>query len=150
MGDFSALVQKYSDEPLAKERKGDLGFFAREDMAAPFSKAAFALAKGNISAVTETDFGFHIIKVLDKKAAVEKDFNTVQREIAKKLLKKERGPEFAAQLAQSWLQKLNSAIDISAELATQELKLETTGKFSLSAGYVPKLGLGCGAARSCL
>ena len=140
VGDFGVLVQKYSDEPLAKERKGDLGFFAREDMAVPFSKAAFALAKGKISAVTETDFGFHIIKVLDKKTAVEKDFNIVQREIAKKLLKKERGPEFAAQLAQGWLQKLNSATDISEELAAQELKLATTGKFSLSAGYVPKLG----------
>lgn len=139
-GDFSALAQQYSDEPLAKERKGDLGFFTREDMATPFSKAAFALAKGAISAVTETDFGFHVIKVLDKKAAVEKDFDTAQQEIATKLLKKERGPEFAAQLAQDWLQKLNATTDISKELAAQGLKLETTGKFSLSAGYVPKLG----------
>ena len=139
-GDFGALAQKYSDEPLAKERKGDLGFFAREDMAAPFSAAAFALAKGKISEVTETDFGFHVIKVLGKKAAVEKNYDTAQREIAEKLLKKERGPEFAAQMAQEWLQKLNSAIDLSKELQAQGLKVETTGKFSLSAGYVPKLG----------
>ena len=139
-GDFGALAQKYSDEPRAKERKGDLGFFAREDMAAPFSRAAFALAKGEISAVTETDFGFHVIKVLAKKAAVEKDFDTAQSEIAKKLLKKERGPEFAARLAQDWLQKLNAATDISKELSTQGVKIETTGKFSLSAGYVPRLG----------
>ena len=139
-GAFGALAQQYSDEPRAKERQGDLGFFTREDMAAPFSRAAFALAKGEISAVTETDFGFHVIKVLAKKAAVEKDFNTAQPEIGKKLLKKERGPEFAARLAQDWLQKLNTAIDISQELSAQGLKLETTGKFSLSAGYVPKLG----------
>ena len=139
-GNFGALAQKYSDEPLAKERKGDLGFFAREDMAAPFSEAAFALAKGKISAVTETDFGFHVIKVLDKKAAVEKSLEQAQQGIAEQLLKKERGPEFAAQLAEGWLQKLNSATDISTELQKQGLKVETTGKFSLSAGYVPKLG----------
>lgn len=139
-GDFGALAQQYSDEPQAQERKGDLGFFVREDMAAPFSDAAFALAQGAISAVTETDFGFHIIKVLAKKAALIKDLDTAQPEIAARLLKKKRGPEYAAQLAQDWLQKLNATTDISKELDAQGLKLETTGKFSLSAGYVPKLG----------
>lgn len=139
-GDFAALVKKHSDEPLAQERNGDLGFFAREDMAPAFSDAAFALAKGQISAVTETDFGFHIIKVLEKKAAVEKDLTTAQRDIAQRLLKKERGSQFAAKLAQDWLQKLNVATDISSELAAQGIKRATTGKFSLSAGYVPKLG----------
>ena len=139
-GNFEALVQKYSDEPLAKERKGDLGFFTREDMAAAFSNAAFALAKGKISAVTETDFGFHIIKVLDKKAAIEQDFTTAQRGIATQLLKKERSPEFASQLAQDWLQKLNATTDITTELAQHSIERATTGKFSLSAGYVPKLG----------
>ncbi len=139
-GDFGTLAQQYSDEPQAQERKGDLGFFDREDMAAPFSDAAFALAKGEISAVTETDFGFHVIKVLAKKAARETDLDTAQAEIAEKLLKKARGSDYAAQLAQKWLQKLNAATDISKELEAQGLKLETTGKFSLSAGYVPKLG----------
>ncbi len=139
-GDFGNLAQQYSDEPLAKERKGDLGFFVREDMAAPFSAAAFALDKGEISAVTETDFGFHIIKVLEKRAAVEKDFATAQREIAEKLLRQARGPEFAAQLAHSWLEKLNAGTGLSEELQAHGLKQETTGKFSLSASFVPKLG----------
>ena len=139
-GDFSALAQQYSDEPLAKERQGDLGFFKREDMAAPFSAAAFALAKNKISAVTATDFGFHIIKVLAKKAAIEKDFDTAKKTIATQLLQKEREPQFAEQLAQDWLKKLNDNTDISKELAAQGIKKATTGKFSLSAGYVPKMG----------
>jgi hypothetical protein len=60
--DFSALVAEYSDDPGSKERMGSVGKFTREKMTKPFSDAAFALAVDEVSAVVETDFGFHIIK----------------------------------------------------------------------------------------
>ena len=60
--DFLALVKQYSDEPGGAERGGDLGKFERSAMVPAFANAAFALKVDEVSAVVETQFGFHVIK----------------------------------------------------------------------------------------
>lgn len=65
--DFEALAKATTEEPGGKERGGDLGWFGRGRMVAQFEEAAFKLQPGQISPVVETPFGYHVIKVEDRR-----------------------------------------------------------------------------------
>lgn len=69
-GDFGALAKEYSDCPSGKQSNGDLGAVRRGQMVPEFEKAAFALEKpGQVSDIVKTQFGYHIIKLKEKKPA---------------------------------------------------------------------------------
>jgi hypothetical protein len=65
--DFAALAREFTEEPGGKERGGDLDWFGRGRMVAQFEEAAFKLQPGQVSPVVETPFGYHIIKVEDRR-----------------------------------------------------------------------------------
>lgn len=65
--DFVALIRDVTTEPGGKERGGDLSYFGRGRMVPEFEAAAFALQPGQISAVVESPFGYHVIRVEDRK-----------------------------------------------------------------------------------
>jgi len=67
--DFAALAKENSQDPGSAVNGGDLGYFRQGQMVGPFNEVAFKLAPGTVSDVVETQFGFHIIKVIDKKPA---------------------------------------------------------------------------------
>lgn len=64
---FEDLAEEYSEDMSAKNNKGDLGYFSRGRMVPEFESAAFSLKVGEVSQLVKTQFGYHIIKVLDKK-----------------------------------------------------------------------------------
>jgi peptidyl-prolyl cis-trans isomerase C len=84
--DFATLANNFSDDATSKLAGGDLGFFPRGKMIKPFEDTAFSLKPGEISGVVETQFGYHIIKVEEKKAPSIEPFENVKERIQQKLL----------------------------------------------------------------
>lgn len=70
--DFTELAKKYSEEPGAKERGGELGYFTVFSMVYPFENAAYNTKVGEISDIIRTSFGYHILKVNDRRVAEPK------------------------------------------------------------------------------
>ena len=82
--DFAEVATENSDCPSGK-RGGDLGSFGRGQMVKPFEDAAFSQPIGEIGPIVETDFGFHIIKVVERKEAGERKFDDVKADLKKYL-----------------------------------------------------------------
>jgi peptidyl-prolyl cis-trans isomerase C len=82
--DFAKLASEYSDDPGSKAKGGDLGFFTQGSMVGKFEQTAFTLKPGEISPVVETEFGYHIIKVEERKAAEQQPYETVKEQVKAK------------------------------------------------------------------
>ena len=97
--DFAKLAQQYSLDHVSAKKGGDLGYFSKEQMVKPFADAAFALKVGQISKPVKTRFGYHVIKVTDKKKASLQPFPLVKKQIKEKLLREKQQKAFDAFLS---------------------------------------------------
>ncbi|MHA1565551.1 MAG: peptidylprolyl isomerase [Alphaproteobacteria bacterium] len=80
-GDFATLAQEHSTGPSGPQG-GDLGYFTKERMVPPFAEAAFALEAGaHTSEPVKTDFGWHVIKVEDRRPVARPTFESMREEI---------------------------------------------------------------------
>ncbi|MGB0590820.1 MAG: peptidylprolyl isomerase [Myxococcota bacterium] len=86
-GDFAELAKKFSEGPSAP-KGGDLGFFGQGQMVKDFEEVAFKMKVGEISGPVRTRFGFHIIKVIDKREERKKPFKEVKEQISQSLKNK--------------------------------------------------------------
>lgn len=113
--DFATLAKEYSEDPGSKENGGELPDFSRGQMVPEFESAAFALGTNQVSEVVTTQFGYHLIKVLDKTAAKKMDFTTANPEI-KDFLARQK----IAKLAPDYVKKLRA--DQQVEILDARLK----------------------------
>jgi parvulin-like peptidyl-prolyl isomerase len=104
---FAELAKKYSEGPSAP-RGGDLGFFIRGQMVRKFEEAAFALKVGEISDVVETDYGYHIIQCIEKKAAEKKSLEEIRDYLRNFISQKKMEESY-----EKWLRTLRDKVSIT-------------------------------------
>ncbi|MBM3398463.1 MAG: peptidyl-prolyl cis-trans isomerase, partial [Betaproteobacteria bacterium] len=92
---FADLARKNSEDPGSASAGGDLDFFARGAMVKPFEDAAFALQKGEISSVVESEFGFHIILLTAIKSPAKPSFEAMRPQIEADLRQQQAKRQFA-------------------------------------------------------
>ncbi len=97
---FAKIAKENSEDPGSAINGGDLGFFPRGRMVAEFEKAAFNLKPNTLSDVIQTQFGYHIIYVTDRKAAGQEPYDKVQKDI-KEFLKNQKQVEMIDELVES-------------------------------------------------
>ena len=79
--DFATLAKALTEDPSGKQDGGDLGYFTRDQMVPEFSEVAFTLEKGQLSGPIKTQFGWHVLKVEDKRMREPPPFDQVRGEI---------------------------------------------------------------------
>jgi peptidyl-prolyl cis-trans isomerase C len=113
--EFGKLAKEISEGPSNKTG-GDLGFISRGQMVKPFEDAAFALKKGEVSDIIETQFGYHLIKVFEKKPAKMRTFEEVKDRLANQL-KQQKAQEEAI----AYIQELKNSAKIERNNSTSHL-----------------------------
>ena len=125
---FEDLAKKYSEDDATKAKGGDLGWIVEGQTVPEFQQAAFSLPKGAISDLVKTQYGFHIIKVLDHENAHTKSFEEVRDSILQPMLDEavnKRANDISDQMADAVRQSDRQSLDDLAK------------KFNLEVGDIP-------------
>jgi peptidyl-prolyl cis-trans isomerase D len=87
--DFAVLAGQLSQDPVSAHQGGDLGFFKRGEMVQPFEEMAYGLQPGMVSEPVRTDFGYHLIKVEERREAGHESFEAVRPELRERLARED-------------------------------------------------------------
>ncbi len=132
--DFAKLAKEYSKDPGSASKGGDLGYFSKGMMVKPFEDAAFNGKVGEILKPIKSDFGYHIIKVVDrtdKKYIVEKIVNQIKQSASTRDRMKNMADDF------SYLAKKN---DFDQEANMMKYQVQVTPMFAENAVSIPMIG----------
>jgi len=136
--DFAQLATKYSEDDSSKVKGGDLDFFPKGQMVPEFDKAAFSMNVGDISPLVRSQYGYHIIKLTDKKPATTKSLDEVRAQIEDQI-KWERAQTEAQKTADDIAKSLKAPADLDTVAKPRGL---TVGESALFSKDEPIAGLG--------
>jgi len=139
---FAELATKHSQDETSAVKGGDLDFFGKGRMVPEFDSAAFTLAPGQISDLVKTQYGYHIIKVTEKKPAATKTLEEVTAQIEDQL-KWDRAQAEAQRISEDVAGKLKLAADFDTVAKPRGL---TVGESALFSREEPITGLGMAPA----
>ncbi|HEU0122520.1 MAG TPA: peptidylprolyl isomerase [Bryobacteraceae bacterium] len=117
--DFGKLAAENSEDPGSKDKGGEYGWMVKGQTVPNFETAAFSLKKGEISNLVKTEYGYHIIQVLDREEPKVKSFDEVKDELAAELRR----------------QQLQSRMEAAAEQARAELLKAPANAAAIAAKY---------------
>jgi peptidyl-prolyl cis-trans isomerase D len=140
--DFAKLATEYSEDDASKVKGGDLDFFPKGQMVPEFDKVAFSLKPGEISDLVKSQYGYHIIKVTDKKEATTKTLDEVRAQIEDQI-KWDRAQTEAQRIADDVGKSLKKPADLDTVAKGRGL---TVGESSLFSKEEPIAGLGMAPA----
>jgi len=109
--DFSALVSEYSQDQASREKKGELGAFAVEDLPSPLDEAVRGVEPGGIGGPILSEFGYHVVKVLDKKEARTPTFEEIKDRLKTYLTQRQMEEEY-----RKWIERLREEVYIESRL----------------------------------
>jgi peptidyl-prolyl cis-trans isomerase D len=115
---FEKVAEELSEDPGSKASGGDLGFFARGRMVPAFDEAAFSLEPGTLSEPVRSPYGFHVLRVEEKRPAKVVSFEEAKASLARELLRAEQGRKAAEELVGKLLEAIRggrSLVDAARE-----------------------------------
>ena len=109
--DFGELANEYSEDPATNETGGELGFFAIPELSPPFDEVVSTMEQGDVSEVVQGEFGFHIIRLLERTEERLPTFENVKGDLREVLYQRKMADKF-----DKWLSKLKKGIYIEKRL----------------------------------
>jgi peptidyl-prolyl cis-trans isomerase D len=132
---FAEVARKNSQDTGSATKGGDLDFFARGAMVKPFEDAAFAMKKGDISDVVESDFGYHVIQLTDIKTPKQRTFAEMRPELETDL-KKQQAQKLFTEKAELFANGVYEQPD-SLKSVAEKLKLDVKTAANVTRTPVP-------------
>jgi peptidyl-prolyl cis-trans isomerase D len=140
--DFADLARRFSEDEGTAKNGGDLDYFGRGRMVPEFDTAAFAMEEGAISDLVKTQYGYHIIKMVDKKAGTTKPLDEVRQQLTDQVAY-QRAQAQAGDLAERLTAQITRPADLDAAARANGLEVQESGFFArdepiLSLGASPE------------
>jgi peptidyl-prolyl cis-trans isomerase D len=137
---FDKLARELSEDSATAQIGGDLGWFPRGVMSAELDAVIFEqLEPGKDSAPVKSDRGWHVVRLEEKRAALDRSFEEVSAQLAREILVQERAGQLAREASSRVLEAGRSSGDLEAAARQEGLPVATTGLFKRSDSSVPGL-----------
>lgn len=109
--DFASLASEYSQDPTTKDRGGELGMFPPEELPSPFAETVKGLGAGEIAGPMLSEFGYHVVKVLERREARTPTFEEIRDRLKAYLTQRKMEEEY-----KKWIEKLKEEIYVDNRL----------------------------------